>query len=195
MNASPNLIQTIWFRFAVIAIALMVGFGAAEARSTTASSVSIIATTKKAPSRVIGSVYCVRGQVAIKGWERDLVRRNPGLNQFHWSPITAARPGVVVFRQPGGSSTLKQYHYSKPTVISMSEVRAAQETKKMQIMRAQAPSRRTTQAELNGRLRAGDEQVQSQLVSTYGNSFSQPGVYTYQSRYQSRVNGRLISTR
>lgn len=192
MNVLSNFKQINLLRFTVIALALLVSFSPAEARSINSGTVTKV--TKKTSSKVIGSIYCVRGQVAVKGWERDLVRRNPGLNQFHWSPITAARPGVVVFRQSGTTSTLKQYHYAKPAVIRLSEVRAAPEIKNVRAMNAQATKFSNSQADLNGQLRAANPEVQAQMVSSYS-QIGQPNVYTYQSRYQSKVNGRLISTR
>lgn len=164
--------------------------GTAEARSVAQGSSAGVNTITRTTAyrRTLGSVYCVHGQVAVKGWEKDLVKRNPGLNKFHWSPITAARPGTVVFTQRGTSRSMQQYHYAKPTVMSLDEVRLAQQ--KQQSMRA----------DLNGRLQLSrthlQEQVQEQLVSTYTNaSVSQPYAYTYENSYRSKVNGRLISTR
>jgi len=178
-----------------IALALVaLSCAATEARSVT---------TQSNYARTLGSVYCVQGRTAVKGWEHDLVKRNPGLEKFHWSPITAARPGTMIFRQRGVSQTTRRYRNSKPNVMSLSEVRLAQQA---QAAKAEAAGRRISEADLNGRLRfnRAQEQVQGQvqgqlqgqLVSTYTNaSVSQPYAYTYENSYRSKVNGRLISTR
>lgn len=189
--------------FALIILTTVIGADAAQARS--------VETTQKNPGRVTGSVYCVHGSVTVKGWEQDLVKRNPGLRRFNWTPITAAKPGVLVFRQPGQNQSSKQYHYAKPRVLSYAEMRAAQrvqEQRAQELKASQVTAARLTNADINGRLTssvAGHEpsaysmqNVQAQLVSTYtGASLSQPA--TYSSSYsafdnQRKVHGRLISS-
>jgi len=191
MSISANFRMNSCFKIAILVLALMAGNGAAEARSrATIKRITSVTTT---PARVLGSVYCVQGRVAVKGWERDLVKRNPGLDKFHWSPITAARPGTIIFRQPGTSQM--HYHYTRPAVMSLSEV---QQIRQQEQAKSQSGSRRIAQADLAGHLTANNEQVRGQVVSTYGNnsSYAQaPGVYTYGNSYQSKVKGRLISTR
>lgn len=153
-------------------ILTIVGFVGTAAQANPAK------TTQSTASRVTGSVYCVHGTVTVKGWEEDLVKRNPGLRRFNWSPITAAKPGVLVFRRSGQSQSANQYHYAKPRVLSYVEMRAVQKTQEQK-----------TQEQIA---------VQAQLVSTYtGASLGQSA--TYSSAYsasdnQRRVNGRLIST-
>jgi hypothetical protein len=188
---------------ALIILTTVVGADAAQANS--------VKTTSKTPSRVTGSVYCVHGTVTVKGWEQDLVKRNPGLRRFNWTPIMAAKPGVLVFRQPGRDQSSKQFHYAKPRVLSYAEMRAAQrvqEQRAQELKASQVTAVRLTNADLNGRLtghgadrevNAYDMQnVQAKLVSTYtAASLSQPA--TYSSSYsasdnQRKVHGRLISS-
>lgn len=179
-----------------------------------AAQANTVKTTHSTSSRVTGSVYCVHGTVTVKGWEQDLLKRNPGLRRFNWSPITAAKPGVMVFRQPGQSQTVKQYHYSKPRVLSYAEMRSAQRAQEMrtnELKAAQATAARMNNADVSGRLMASGsarelnahawQNVQAQLVSTYTGATleataSQP--VSYSSVYsasdnQRKVNGRLIS--
>jgi hypothetical protein len=79
--------------------------------------------------KVIGSLYCVEGTVTIKGWERQLIERDPALAKFHWSPITAAQPGRIYFRQPISVNRLKPYHNLKPQLISFDQARALRQKK------------------------------------------------------------------
>jgi hypothetical protein len=188
---------------ALFILTTVIGVDAAQASS--------VKTTSKTPGRVTGSVYCVHGTVTVKGWEQDLVKRNPGLRRFNWTPITAAKPGVLVFRQPGQDQSSKQYHYAKPRVLSYAEMRAAQrvqEQRAQELKASQVTVGRLTNADLNGSLTssgAGREanghdmqNVQAQLVSTYtGASLIQPA--TFSSSYtasdnQRKVHGRLISS-
>lgn len=128
-----------------------------------------------------GSVYCVQGTVAVRGWEQDLVKRNPGLRRFNWSPITAAKPSVLVFRQPApnqrrSAQAVNHYHYTKPTVLSYSEMRVARKEQKPQDEKA----------------------VEAQMVSTYSDA-SLHQQASYSSVYsaldnQRKVRGRLISS-
>ncbi len=188
---------------ALIILTTVIGADAAQA--------SGVKTTSKTPGRVTGSVYCVHGTVTVKGWEQDLVKRNPGLRRFNWTPITAAKPGVLVFRQPGQQQSAKQYRYSKPRVLSYEEMRAAQraqEQRAQELKASQMTAARLSNADLNGRLTssgAGREpnaynmqNVQAQLVSTYtGASLSQPASYSSSysvSDNQRKVHGRLISS-
>ncbi len=188
---------------ALFILTTVIGVDAAQASS--------VKTTSKTPGRVTGSVYCVHGTVTVKGWEQDLVKRNPGLRRFNWTPITAAKPGVLVFRQPGQDQSSKQYHYAKPRVLSYAEMRAAQrvqEQRAQELKASQVTVGRLTNADLNGRMTSRGagrqanghdmQNVQAQLVSTYtGASLSQPA--TYSSSYsasdnQRKVHGRLISS-
>lgn len=189
---------------AKIALALIILTSVIGTESAQASSVE---STGKAAGRVAGSVYCVHGTVTVKGWEQDLVKRNPGLRRFNWTPITAAKPGVLVFRQPGSEQSSKQYHYSKPRVLSYEEMRSAQraqEQRAQEIKASQLTVARPSNTDLSGRLTGRDskvyntQDVQAQLVSTYSAaSLSQPA--TYSSSYsasdnQRKVHGRLISS-
>jgi hypothetical protein len=159
---------------------------------SSAAQAQTVKTTHKTAGRVTGSVYCVNGTVTVKGWEHDLVKRNPGLRRFNWTPITAAKPGVMVFRQPGQEQSTKQYHYAKPKVLSYAEMRAAQnfQEQKRREQRAQETAIRMNHSDVSD--------VQGQIVSTYGSaSLSQPA--TYSTNYsatnnQRKVHGRLIST-
>lgn len=163
-----------------------------------AAQAQAVRTTLKTAGRVTGSVYCVNGTVTVKGWEHDLVKRNPGLRRFNWTPITASRPGVMVFCQPGQEQTSKQYHYAKPKVLSYAEMRAAQNSQE------QKRQEQIAHADVGARLNATQhatpnaaQNVQGQMVSAYGSaSLSQPA--TYSSNYsassnQRNVHGRLIS--
>ncbi|CAN5156237.1 hypothetical protein BH11CYA1_BH11CYA1_07440 [soil metagenome] len=192
---------------AVVSLLVLSGL----ALSGNAAQAETIKTTHKTAGRVTGSVYCVNGTVTVKGWEKDLVRRNPGLRRFNWTPITAAKPGILVFRQPGQESSTKQYHYAKPKVLSYAEMRAAQ---RMQEQRAaQVTAARMSNADVSARLSSKNtgleynlgnsrrlentQNVQGQMVSTYGSAtLSQPATYSssYVSTGQKKVNGRLISS-
>ena len=195
---SPFLIKAA-VSFVVLA-GVVLSSGAAQAET--------IKTTHKTPGRVTGSVYCVHGTVTVKGWEQDLVKRNPGLRRFNWTPITAAKPGVLVFRQPGQESATKQYHYNKPKVLSYAETRAAQQMQERRA--AQATAARMSNSDVNARLSANNtgldynlanshraQNVNAQMVSTYGSAtLSQPATYSssYAPSGQKKVNGRLISS-
>jgi len=78
-------------------------------------------------SRVTASLYCVQGKVTVKGWERELIARDPSLAKFHWSPITAARPGKIYFRQPISvcRSKEKPFRTLKPQLISTARKQSA----------------------------------------------------------------------
>jgi hypothetical protein len=89
-----------FLRKVALAMTILTSFSVVCAAAQ-ASTVKTNHNSSTVASRVTGSVYCVHGTVTVKGWEQDLVKRNPGLRRFNWSPITAAKPGVMVFRQPG----------------------------------------------------------------------------------------------
>lgn len=203
-----------FLRKVALAMTILTSFSVVCAAAQ-ASTVKTNHNSSTVASRVTGSVYCVHGTVTVKGWEQDLVKRNPGLRRFNWSPITAAKPGVMVFRQPGQSQAVKQYHYAKPRVLSYAEMRSvqsAQEKRAQERKAAQATAARINNVDVNGRLMAigsGREpnaqplqNVQAQLVSTYtGATFeataSQPASYSSAfsaSDNQRKVNGRLISS-
>jgi hypothetical protein len=188
---------------ALIILTIVIGADAAQASS--------VKTTSKTPSRVTGSVYCVHGTVTVKGWEQDLIKRNPGLRRFNWAPITAAKPGVLVFRQPGQEQSGKLYHYPKPRVLSYAEMRSAQlaqEQRAEELKAAQVTAVRLSSADLNGRLTSSGadheasaynrQNVQAQLVSSYTSaSLNQPANYSSSysaSDNQRKVHGRLISS-
>ncbi len=192
MNAKRNTILRATSPAAFLKTALAFVIFTSVVLTSSAAQAQTVKTTHKTAGRVTGSVYCVNGTVTVKGWEHDLVKRNPGLRRFNWTPITAAKPGVMVFRQPGQEQTTKQYHYAKPKVLSYAEMRAAQNSQeqKRQERRTQETAIRMTHADVSD--------VQGQIVSTYGSaSLSQPA--TYSSIYsatnnQRKVHGRLIST-
>ncbi|MBS2007516.1 MAG: hypothetical protein JST01_10775 [Cyanobacteria bacterium SZAS TMP-1] len=124
-----------------------------------------------ATGKVVGSLYCVQGTVTIKGWERQLIERDPALAKFHWSPITAARPGRIYFRQPISVNGLKPYHNIKPRLISFEEARAMRQ-------------RKATQAA-----------TQTRTYAAY--STSAPDYQAAQPSYPAtlKVQGRLISSK
>jgi hypothetical protein len=68
--------------------------------------------------------YSTGETIQISGWETDLVRRNKGLEKFHWSAINTVQHYNVVqagaSMQKGSSPVraLSPYHNSKPQVIS-----------------------------------------------------------------------------
>jgi len=66
--------------------------------------------------------YCTGETVQISGWERDLVRKNKGLEKFHWSAINTVQhyqvvPTVTKDRN-GAVRPLTPYHNVKPQVVS-----------------------------------------------------------------------------
>jgi hypothetical protein len=209
------MIRKAFMRFKIsLALTILTSFSVGCAAAQ-ASTVKTSHNSSTFPSRVTGSVYCVHGTVTVKGWEQDLLKRNPGLRRFNWSPITAAKPGVMVFRQPGQSQTVKQYHYPKPRVLSYAEMRSAQraqEKRTNELKAAQATAARINNADANGRLMASGsgrepkahawQKVQAQLVSTYTGATleataSQPASYSSAfsaSDNQRKVHGRLISS-
>ena len=70
---------------------------------------------------VPASGYGTGETIQISGWETDLVRRNKGLEKFHWSPInTVQRYNVVragsLQKPTGGTSSA--YQNAKPKVLS-----------------------------------------------------------------------------
>jgi hypothetical protein len=167
-------------KVAFVMILLFIGLLPDAIFFAAAAQANPVKTTQNSQLRT-GSVYCVQGTVAVRGWEQDLVRRNPGLRRFNWSPITAAKPSVLVFRQSAHNQrrpaqTVNQYHYTKPTVVSYSEKRAVRKEQKSHDEKA----------------------VEALIVSTYSSvSLNQPA--SYSSVYsaldnQRKVNGRLISS-
>jgi len=192
MNARNEMILRATSPSAFLKTALAFVILTSVALTSSAAQAQTVKTTHKTAGRVTGSVYCVNGTVTVKGWEHDLVKRNPGLRRFNWTPITAAKPGVMVFRQPGQEQSTKQYHYAKPKVLSYAEMRAAQnfQEQKRREQRAQETAIRMNHSDVSD--------VQGQIVSTYGSaSLSQPA--TYSTNYsatnnQRKVHGRLIST-
>jgi hypothetical protein len=65
--------------------------------------------------------YCTGETVQISGWETDLVKRNKGLEKFHWSAINTVQHYNVVApgsAQRSPAKSLGAYHNMKPTVIS-----------------------------------------------------------------------------
>jgi hypothetical protein len=167
-------------------------------------------------SKVIGSVYGVQGRSVVKGWEKQLVNRNPGLEKFHWSPITAARPVNVIFRRSSASAAQTQpFRYNKPRVMSYNEMRLAQEAQQRRAQaQADAAARCNTRlayrfnsrnndvsARLAGNNGANGD-VQGQIVSSYSgteNGYSSPysNVSTYSNAAygRSKVQGRLLSVK
>ncbi|MDP3506543.1 MAG: hypothetical protein Q8T09_01005 [Candidatus Melainabacteria bacterium] len=163
-------------KVAFVMILLFIGLLPDAIFFAAAAQANPVKTTQNSPVRS-ASVYCVRGTVTVKGWEQDLVKRNPGLRRFNWSPVTAAKPSVLVFRQPApnqvrSGQTVKQYHYIKPIVLSFAETRPVRKEQKTQEEKA----------------------VEAQLVSTYtGASLKYPASYSAFDN-QRKVHGRLISS-
>ncbi len=117
--------ETVDNKLAVLAFALFfsyTGLDIALAPPAVAQNKSEAVSNK---SRITGSLYTVDGQVTVSGWEHELIRRNHGLSRYNWSPITAARHGVVVFRTQGSSQALKQYHDTKPIVLNTADMQKA----------------------------------------------------------------------
>ena len=189
-NTSAIFGKVAFVMFLLTSVILTGVVGGAAAQASTAKTTH---NSSSSDSRVTASVYCVHGTVTVKGWEQDLVKRNPGLRRFNWSPITAAKPSVLIFRRPAQnqmrpSQTVKRYHYANPIVLSYAEMREARKIHKIQ------EAQRAPQAQEVRPVQA----VQAQLVSTYtGASLNQPASYV--SAYsaldnQRKVHGRLISS-
>jgi hypothetical protein len=67
------------------------------------------------------SGYCTGATVQISGWETDLVRRNKGLEKFHWSAINTVQHYTVMqtpTAQRPAAKPLSPYHNVKPRVVS-----------------------------------------------------------------------------
>jgi hypothetical protein len=73
------------------------------------------------PQKGLASGYGTGETIQVEGWERDLVSRNKGLEQFHWSPRTTVRryrtvaAGAALPQAPSGQSA---YQNAKPKVVS-----------------------------------------------------------------------------
>ena len=215
LTTHTTMIRKAFMRFKISLAMIMLTCVSVACDAAQANTVKTSHNSSTLASRVTGSVYCVHGTVTVKGWEQDLVRRNPGLRRFNWSPIAAAKPGVMVFRQPGQSQTVKQYHYAKPRVLSYAEMRSAQraqEKRTNELKAAQATAARMNNVDVNGRLIASGsgreskahawQNTQAQLVSTYTSATleataSQPATYSSAfsaSDNQRKVHARLISS-
>jgi len=158
-------------------------------------------------SRVTGSLYCVQGTVTVKGWEKELIARNPSLEKFHWAPISAARPGKIYFRQPisvNGSKT-KPFHSTKPLLISTADVLNAQSRKAQMQTTISGEGRSTSQTRLStsGSLRSkastytatyATYNCRSQLALSQPTSTNSPPPYPG-SPVATRAYARLISVR
>jgi hypothetical protein len=135
------------------------------------------------------SVYCVQGKVVVRGWQNDLVRRNPGLASFNWAPITAARPGRINF---GTLKNAGPYHNIKPTLIT------AQETLKIARQQQFRREQSLQGADYGTNCRTTCD-TGAQLISRNEN-YPQGEAASYQSCYSSglkagRVQGRLLSSK
>lgn len=195
-------------RFKIALAMLMLTSVSVVCAAAQASTVKVTHSSSPVASHVTGSVYCVHGTVTVKGWEQELVKRNPGLRRFNWSPITAAKPSVMVFRRSGQSDSVKQYHYTKPRVMSFAEMRSAQSAQEQKAVSATAA--RINNAAVGGRFLPsgrqpncfGRQNVDAQLVSTYTGATlevtpSQPASYSSAfstSDNQRKVHGRMISS-
>jgi hypothetical protein len=70
---------------------------------------------------VPASGYGTGENIQISGWETDLVRRNKGLEKFHWSPINTVQRYRVVAAgsaQKPAAGTVTAYQSAKPRVVS-----------------------------------------------------------------------------
>jgi hypothetical protein len=173
-----------------LVLAILLGAFASAGRVAAQNNV----TQKDRQSRVVGSLYAVQGRVTVRGWEHDLVARNPSLARFNWSPITAARPCIIVFRQPGQKQSLRQYHYLKPHVLTSAEVQEIQQLKEQ---RAAAKFAHCDQASTSGRYKTtqADRPQSTMAVARYSSTDKvYPASYSYSSALtQAKVHGRLIS--
>jgi len=69
----------------------------------------------------VATGYCTGETVQISGWERDLVRKNKGLEKFHCSAINTVQHYQVVptvANKRGEAKPLTPYHNVKPQVVS-----------------------------------------------------------------------------
>lgn len=131
--------------------------------------------------------YCTGETVQISGWERDLVRRNKGLEKFHWSAINTVQHYNVVATPTvhrDAAKALTPYHNTKPQVVN----RWASLKGNPCIANADSGSR----AGVNGRLRGGD--VYGQMAHSYetSNNVSQQAQYGGERSTDNRVSGRVM---
>jgi len=155
-------------------------------------------------SRVTGSLYCVQGQITVKGWERELIARNPSLAKFHWSPITAARSGRIYFRQPI-SVDASPFRTRKPVLISLNETMAhikknKDRAKQEQVANDGAYSASTRQTSVSARLRspasAGTATYASYSYGQYSPApdYRAPDLSSNRTS-RTQIYGRLISAK
>jgi hypothetical protein len=138
------------------------------------------------------SGYCTGATVQISGWETDLVKRNKGLEKFHWSAINTVQHYQYV--APGSAQKtpmkpLTAYHNVKPTVISTWSDPHARVPDKTCIANADNSSR----ASVNARLRGANPSVCAQMRSYEPSSNSyQQAQYGGERSTDSQVSGRVM---
>ena len=141
------------------------------------------------------SIYAVQGQVTVHGWEQNLIDRNPGLARFNWSPITAARQGIVVFQQPSQNqrSGPAPYHYLKPQVMSPEQAQAIRQLKEQ---KAAAQFGHSVQTDVNSRIVTSAPTSTTFTYDKGSNGYGSANGYARgNADSRAKVHGRLISAK
>lgn len=68
------------------------------------------------------AVRITTGAHTVSGWETNLVKGNPNLSHWNWSPITSYSQGCARIATPGAEHSperpLEPYHYVKPVRVA-----------------------------------------------------------------------------
>jgi hypothetical protein len=134
--------------------------------------------------------YCTGETVQISGWESDLVRRNKGLEKFHWSAINTVQHYNVVSTpttQRAPAKPLQPYHNMKPTVVSTWASLKGPVADKTCIAAADNSSRPSVNAHLRSSNAYG--QLARPYEASYGN---QPAQYGGERSTDNKVSGRVM---
>jgi hypothetical protein len=168
----------------------------ATATSLISASPAFAQQLDQGPSRLPASGYCAGETVQISGWEKDLVRRNKGLEKFHWSAINTVNhyqvvSPVVAQKTPASARPTTAYHNVKPTVTGTWASLKPLERDKTCIASADNPSHSNTNtsAQLHSPSGYATLQMAHSYSANYGNQQAQ---YGGERSTDNRVSGRLM---
>ncbi|MBS1991036.1 MAG: hypothetical protein JSS83_10990 [Cyanobacteria bacterium SZAS LIN-3] len=137
--------------------------------------------------------YCTGETIQISGWERDLVRKNKGLEKFHWSAINTVNHYRVVPAGAGQKTAarpLTPYHNVKPQVISnWSNPKGPVTPDKTYIASADNGTRTNTSAQL--RRYGNNTSTYAHMNRNEGSSYSYAS-YGGERSSESNVSGRVM---
>lgn len=147
-------------------------------------------TVAQAQNRKVHTVRESAGRIEVTGWEHDLIRRDPNLGHWHWTPMyanldrtrswTDADKAGVAKRVASAPTIIPKPHYVKPIHIPLP-------LKRMTPQMGQMPANQPSAGGSNSNNSRSD--VNGTLISR-----SNPPTATYGGDY-TRGNSGLVSER